>query len=186
MKKIATHDSITGEKGHGLLSILVTPFSRTQSKTIQEQLEAGVRYFDLRTRKNKRGWIGAHGLWTSDILFEDVLKIIDNFGNQHKEEKIYVNITYEGWTNEEEYLKQIDKWVEQYKNILFASINIKYTNGFKWKILKVINPVGAIDGFTKIDHFCIQLLIPIPWLWKKLKGPWPEFNDEYFIFVDFY
>ena len=41
MLKIATHDSATGESGRGLLSRLVTPFARTQGKTIREQYDAG-------------------------------------------------------------------------------------------------------------------------------------------------
>jgi len=39
--KIATHDSATGEKGKGFLSFLVSPFAKTQSKSIQEQYDAG-------------------------------------------------------------------------------------------------------------------------------------------------
>ena len=48
MNKIATHDSATGEKGRGFLSFLVTPFAKTQSKTIKEQYDAGCRSFDIR------------------------------------------------------------------------------------------------------------------------------------------
>ena len=43
MNKIATHNSSTGEKGKGFLSFLVTPFAKTQSKTIKEQYDAGCR-----------------------------------------------------------------------------------------------------------------------------------------------
>ena len=48
--KIATHDSATGERGQGFLSWLVTPFAKTQSKTIKEQYEAGCRMFDIRIK----------------------------------------------------------------------------------------------------------------------------------------
>ena len=48
--KIATHDSATGEKGKGLLSIIGTPFARTQSKTIKEQYDTGCRMFDIRVK----------------------------------------------------------------------------------------------------------------------------------------
>lgn len=51
--KIATHDSATGEKGRGFLSFLVTPFAKTQGKTIQEQYDAGCRSFDIRVREHK-------------------------------------------------------------------------------------------------------------------------------------
>ena len=56
MKKIATHDSATGEKGKGILSWLITPFAKTQSKTIKEQYESGCRMFDLRVRKKFGEW----------------------------------------------------------------------------------------------------------------------------------
>lgn len=71
--KIATHNSSTGESGHGIISWLVTPFAKCQSKTIQEQYEAGCRYFDIRVRNTKRGYICAHGLWESKRYFIDIL-----------------------------------------------------------------------------------------------------------------
>lgn len=52
---IATHNSGTGERGGGLLSLLLTPFVRCQSKTLVEQYKSGTRLFDIRdgTQKNK-------------------------------------------------------------------------------------------------------------------------------------
>ena len=49
--KIATLDSATGEKVRGFLSFLVTPFAKTQSKTIKEQYDTGCRSFDIRVKK---------------------------------------------------------------------------------------------------------------------------------------
>ena len=46
--KIGTHNSVTGEKG--IISFLVTPFSKTQSKTIDEQIEHGCTWFDISVR----------------------------------------------------------------------------------------------------------------------------------------
>ena len=59
--KIATHDSATGEKGKGLLSIIGTPFARTQSKTIEEQYVAECRMFDIRVKLIKGSFKCAHG-----------------------------------------------------------------------------------------------------------------------------
>ena len=52
--KIATHDSATGEKGKGFLSFLVSPFAKTQSKTIKEQYDAGCRSFDMCIEKRRK------------------------------------------------------------------------------------------------------------------------------------
>ena len=91
--KIATHDSATGEASHGLISLLVIPFARTQNKTIVEQYNAGCRSFDIRVRysKKRRMWICAHGLWESVRPAEDIINEINNFPD-----KCEVCVTYEG------------------------------------------------------------------------------------------
>ena len=79
--KIATHDSATGEASHGLISLLVIPFARTQNKTIKQQYEAGCRSFDIRVRysKKRRMWICAHGLWESVRPAEAIINEINKF-----------------------------------------------------------------------------------------------------------
>ena len=89
--KIATHDSATGERGKGLLSLIGTPFARTQSKTIKEQYEAGCRMFDIRLKLCGKEWRCAHGLWKSKRLAEDIIKEINSFTDT-----CYVTLTYEG------------------------------------------------------------------------------------------
>ena len=79
MKKIATHDSATGEKGEGFLSWLLTPFAKTQSKTIKEQYDAGSRMFDLRVKLINFEIKCAHGLWHTKRTAYSILKEINNF-----------------------------------------------------------------------------------------------------------
>lgn len=178
--KIATHDSATGEKSWWPTIILI-PFSRTQSKSIKQQLECGCRYFDIRVRKTFRGWICAHGLWESKKSAEEILSDINSVG-------AYCNITYEGWGHKD-FESKVEEWVKMYPNIKFATINIKYTEGLKlkWKTLKVLNKVegGSKDSFFKLDFRSWHTLLPIPWLWKKIYGPNVTFNNDYYQFVDF-
>ena len=92
MNKIATHDSATGEKGKGFLSFLVSPFSKTQSKTIKEQYDAGCRSFDIRVRRDKDGIFRcAHGLWMGRKSATEILSEINSFP-----EPCQVCVTYEG------------------------------------------------------------------------------------------
>ncbi len=79
MKRMATHNSATGEKGKGLISWLVTPFSKTQSKTISEQYEYGCRSFDIRIKKVNKTWHCAHGIWTSKRTFVSIIEEINSF-----------------------------------------------------------------------------------------------------------
>lgn len=183
MSKIATHNSATGEPAYGWLSKLIAPFAVTQLKTIKEQLNIGVRYFDIRVRKTKRGWVCAHGLWESSTLAEDILKELNDFGAT---DSIYANVTNEGFGNDE-YLSTIDNWVSTYSNIHFVAINIKYGKMLKWENVKQLNqvPGGAIDKFYKLNLKDWYTYILCPLAYKYLKKEEVIFDDSTYQFVDF-
>lgn len=175
MKKIGTHNSATGESGHGILSWLGTPFSRCQGKTIKEQYEVGCRYFDIRVKNTKRGWICSHGLWESKRTLLSILEELNEYGD------CYTMITYEGEAPEN-FLEVVDTWVNMYQGITFTSINTKKP---VWKCLKTYNSVSVVSKFKNLDGSTWHTYLPIPWLWKKIYYNNPEFNEEYYTLVDF-
>lgn len=62
---IGTHNSATSEKlvwWLRPLGWLINLTSKCQSKTIEEQLEDGVRYFNLQVTKYRGVWVFSHGL----------------------------------------------------------------------------------------------------------------------------
>lgn len=175
MMKIATHNSATGESGHGIISWLVTPFSRCQSKTIKEQYYAGCRYFDIRVRKTKRGWVCAHGLWESKRSVEDVLAELNSLCN------CYVNITYEGYEISD-YRVTVNTWVSRFCNISFSRINVKEP---QWRCIDVIHQLPYEEYFLHLDGSSWHTYLPIPWLWKRIYYDNPVFGTDSFTFVDF-
>lgn len=187
MKKIATHDSATGEKGKGLLSIIGTPFARTQSKTIKEQYEAGCRMFDIRVKLIKDEWRCAHGLWQSQRLAESIIAEINSF-----KDRCYVTLTYEGGKKHKaEFIEFVKRITEEYYFIKWGSIAIKYGEGSH--LLKVQyeyiqhakNWPVTKQGFLPLNGSTWHILLPIPWLWKKLYNDKPEFSKQYYTYVDF-
>ena len=94
--KIATHDSATGEKSKNLLHSLVKIFAQTQTKTIKEQYEAGVRYFDFRVDKDL---VLCHGLWKSNKTLADILSEIKSYA----QEIVYIRVIIERKYSEEVY-----------------------------------------------------------------------------------
>ena len=176
MKKIGTHDSVSGEKGKGILSFLLIPFSRTQSKTIAEQIAVGCRWFDIRVRKTKKGWICAHGLWVCKRSADDILSQINAV-----EGEVCARITYEGW-DERDYLAQVEEWHRKYPNIRLETINVKYP---KWTTLKVYNSIPCRDKYIHLDFSSWHTFLPIPWLWKKIYYNRVEFNEDSYTVVDF-
>lgn len=190
MLKIATHNSLTGEKPKNLLSWIMIPFSRTQSKTIRQQYEAGCRMFDLRCRFDRDGISlrGAHGLFVTDRQITDILEEIDSFP-----EPCYVSLTYEGVLdrNKEAMFKTaVGVYKAVHKRIKWGDIAAKYKDR-KDIIVDWINicPAEQWDrtrqGFVPLNGKTWQTYLPIPWLWKKIYHDKPKFDEDVFTFVDF-
>ena len=191
MNKIATHDSATGEKGKGFLSFLVSPFAKTQSKSIQEQYDAGCRSFDIRVRKDKDGIFRcAHGLWTSKKYASEILSEINSF-----QEPCQVCVTYEGCIDNQQDYKDYEYYCEWCKNaffnIIWGKFCIKYNKKSTVKVSYDVvipedkNYSGGIQGFLPLDGRSWHTYIPIPWLWDRIYMRPHKFNEDKFTFVDF-
>lgn len=183
MLKIATHNSATGEKGKGLLSWLVTPFARCQSKTIREQLEAGVTYFDLRVRFGRNGNLYlAHGLWLCKTSCEKTIWILSDHSLFNGCD-VYASITYEG-DPKDEYARFFSwcEWIMKTTNIKLTTVNVKKP---RWRAIKTYNHIPYKQAYKKLDGSSWHTYLPLPWLWKKLYHNKPTFNEETYKMVDF-
>lgn len=189
MMKIATHDSATGERGHGLLSWLVTPFARTQGKTIAQQYAAGCRSFDIRIRRRRGGvmWVCAHGLWESHRLASDILREINAF-----DEPCQVCLTYEGTARNAEDFRVCATFLRKvFPRITWGAACCKYGRraGVRVDYVTVLDGQpgysGGVQGFLPLDGRSWHTYLPIPWLWDRLYKRPHRFSEERFTFVDF-
>ena len=189
MLKIATHDSATGESGRGRLSWLVTPFVRTQGKTIREQYDAGGRSFDIRVRRRRGGstWVCAHGLWESARTALDILREIDSFA-----EPCQVCLTYEGTSASAEDFRALALHLRGLlRNIVWGAACCKYGRraGVSVDYVPVLEGQagyeGGVQGFLPLDGRSWHTCLPVPWLWDRLCRRPHRFNGERFTFVDF-
>ena len=189
--KIATHDSATGEKGKCFLSFLVSPFAKTQSKTIQEQYDAGCRSFDIRVREDEWGvYRCAHGLWMSKRNATEILSEINSFP-----EPCQVCVTYEGCIDDSAYYGLFEDYCEWCKNaffnIIWGKFCIKYNKKSTVKVSYDVvipedkNHEGGIQGFLPLDGRSWHTYLPIPWLWDRIYHRPHTFNADKFTFVDF-
>lgn len=179
MLLIGTHDSVTGEKGHGILSCLGAIFSMTQTKTISEQINAGCTYFDIRVRKTSRGWICAHGLWETKKTAEEILdEIAEKPGNK-------VRIIYEGNIEEAEFNgfgDYLERIIHDYPEITFLYSAIKYP----WTVVSRYNSCSSKEDYVNLGVSVDSLtwLFPVPMFWK-LFNLRPKFNETQYTIVDF-
>ena len=95
----ATHDSGAMFGGFSL---------KTQNATIQEQLDKGIRGFDMRLKPRKEGKLGVyHDIKFQKITWEeDVLPTMVNFLKSHPTETLWVSLKKEGGETDE-YVKLI-------------------------------------------------------------------------------
>ena len=172
---IGTHNSVTGEKGRGLISAVAAPFSVCQGKTLAEQHAAGVRYFDLRVRQTSRGWICAHGLWESCRSLEDVLAQLSSYSNA------VARVWYEG-SAPAGFVDQVEGWKRIYGGLDIVQAGSRRP----WRSLKTWRDVKVRHDYQALGFSSWHTFIPIPWLWKKIYHNSPEFNSTTYTMVDFF
>lgn len=176
--KIATHNSATGEAGKNLLSFLVTPFAKCQSKPIWEQYMKGCRYFDIRIKKIGKEWHCAHGLWTSKRTADDILAELDALA---LDSNVYVTVMYEGrCPNVDEFIDKYHALRNKYAHLTFCELSIKKP----YQIIVSDKPLCK-DEYVVLDGRSWHTYIPVPWLWKKIYHNHVTYNDEYYTMVDF-
>ena len=188
MEKIATHDSATGEKGKGFVSWLVTPFARTQGKTIREQYDAGCRSFDIRVRKSGDTWHCAHGPWMSKRTLMEIIYEIESF-----EDRCQVCVTYEGKIDGNEELKRLFEDLRKAcTHIIWGYLAVKYGKDSSGVVVKydIVSGgdkeyEGGDQGFLPLDGRSWHTYLPIPWLWDRIYKRPHKFNEERFTYVDF-
>lgn len=164
---IATHNSGTGEESGGWLSRLFSVFAKCQNKTLVEQYKCGVRLFDLRIRKNKKGqWVFAHGLWESAELVGYALSDLDLTAFKTGE-KAMVMVTYEGVCKDKsDFMAEVTSW-DCYSWIERVEVSVKKP---KWHTLAIYKNVPYTQCFKVLDWSTWHTFIPIPIIWHKVEG----------------
>ena len=120
---LASHNSLTYCKPQWYFRPLAW-FGRCQDKTIEEQYELGVRYFDIRLRFRETWFetkvISGHGLLSYDINVEEILEYLNSKGD------CTVRLTLEI-----SFMDKFLKWVEFSRDAFKCTCNhysITFTN----------------------------------------------------------
>ncbi len=103
-----THD--TGAQGeHGGIGVKTQPWS------ITEQLNAGIRYLDIRTRRTGSAFAIHHGPYFLDMMFGDVMNEVTRFLRNHPKEVILMRVKGDEKTAQSGSQSNTDIW-EKYMN----------------------------------------------------------------------
>lgn len=188
MIKIATHDSGTGEKSKNFIHRLFEPFAKTQTKTIEEQFNAGARYFDLRVDKN---YDICHGLWKAEKNLFEVLADLEYLACKNQV-KIYYTLTVErNFKDIESFIEKLKALISNYPSINCVCINRKrpvWTTIYSFKKIGLKPDYVSVptpEEYKTFDFKNWRRYIPIPKILNSLYKRKYKFNENYFVMVDF-
>ena len=150
-----THDSCTYQiKG---LGILVSFAAKTQSWNLEEQMKAGLRYFDIRLRSYNNTLHCFHGPIDLGQTFDSILKTASSFIYANKSEGLIMQIVSE--YDDKDCTKSMEQmyqeYIKGYKNMIIEYNNEKIpTMG---EIRGKLFFIKIMKGSTShISHFHIQ------------------------------
>ena len=109
-----THDSATGEGWTGALAKMFGPIAGlTQDLNISQQLDCGIRAFDLRPCIVNDELVINHGILQTKAKFEETLKLLCQFVTAHPSEFVVVVMRHESEGDDNS-----DLWVDMMSNCL--------------------------------------------------------------------
>ena len=119
---------------HNSCALYGTFLAQCQSWSIKNQLDAGIRYFDLRLRLNENQLQLQHGPLYQNIEFSDVIKIFSDFLDENNSEFIIMAIQeeYNPVKKDKSFSELFNEKIANYKNkIIYFLFNneINYTLG---------------------------------------------------------
>ena len=136
-----THDSCASDMlNPSIILWFVNDLYKCQSWSIEEQLFAGIRYFDLRPAGNG---IIYHGFGKTRYSMKSVFKIFHNFLNEHQSEGLIVRIQFSfkkyGDNLEKSKEKEIFQVLENYNDILYTDNDFPTVRKLRKKILVILD-----------------------------------------------
>lgn len=153
-----SHDSATsGVSGLG------SDYARCQSETIAQQLENGVRAFDLRPQYKSSSTITAdnltiyHGTYSTGVLYKDAIATIVDFLDKNPTEAISIIMTKESASGTDQTQTLISVVTEIHNNYssYFKVIDHSYytLNDFRGKIFYGCRPNWYVSGMTRVENW---------------------------------
>lgn len=114
-----THDTMTGG-----VKLVGHDIARTQSMTLYQQLESGIRVLDIRVKHNGNSFPIYHGIVDLGVDFEEVLQTIQTFLRQNPTETVFMRLKQENSNaSDSKMLALFDTYYNRYKDMFWKKNN---------------------------------------------------------------
>lgn len=144
--------SIPGTHDSGARFEPVNGTAKCQNLTIAEQLEAGIRFLDIRCRHIGNAFAIHHGSVYQNLNFNDVLLACTAFLNSHPGEVIIMCVKeeYDASGNTRSFEQTFDSYVQQYSNAWSLGATVPTLGQVRGKIV-LLRRFGASSTPKGID-----------------------------------
>lgn len=134
---------------------------QTQSMSLQTQLDAGIRFLDIRCRYIDGSFAIHHGSVFLHTMFGDVLNTATKFLKNHPGETIFMRIKQEhSEVSNHTFNQTLNQYMDRYPGYFFDSQNRTNTNPtlaeMRGKIVILLNVGGSSTGLNYSNDFNIQ------------------------------
>lgn len=163
--------SIPGAHDAGATHSFVDLSGKCQDLSIQDQLKAGIRFFDIRLKQKEAALAVVHGFVDQDLYFSDVLSDFSSFLKSQPSEGLIVSVKKEA-----EGLRPVSSFDEALKNALLPYSNIWNTSGELPSTLKELR--GKIFLISRYEEPTIGLNAYDGWLDPKGASETNTFDIE--------
>jgi len=145
---------------------------RTQTWTITEQLNAGIRYFDIRTRRTGKSFAIHHGAVFVKRMFGDVMNEVTGFLSKNPKEVVLIRIKSDEHTAQNGSQSNSAIWAsykKRYGGYIYQGNNTLPTLGSaRGKIVVLRNGIGTSSDGVSYSAADIQDKYKVYWLAHKM------------------
>ena len=180
-----THDTMAYNPDLKFLNI-----TRTQTISLENQLNIGIRYLDIRLTNQSDRFDINHGAIYLGYNFTDVLETVEEFLNANPSETIVMRLKQEHSNSSLAEMKNLfDKYFEEYRELFWTKdssnspINPSLAE-LRGKIL-VVSEVDSIDFSLRFkdvilqDYFALGTVYNITDKWDKVRNHLELSNQDY-------
>jgi hypothetical protein len=171
---------------HNSCSFQGTPLAITQSYSLELQLKAGLRYFDLRLRPINNKLKLQHGIIEQKMEFSDCLKIFRNFLKEKNKEFIIIHIQHEYEDSNSKPIQELFPiYIQNYKDIIMEykgeNFTVKEMRG-KLIYIDVFNrSVRNIPKSSIQNNWVVNIITEV---YKKKRDIKKHFNRSIYFYDD--
>lgn len=173
---LGSHNSISYLHPRNFLGYITRPWNKCQNKTLEEQWNSGVRYFDIRVDWINESWHYVHNkIDFGEATFQSLYDFFKS-----REEPFGIRLCYDHRNIPENPTEEVARFLNlcnQFKIKLedFSMISsLTYITFWDWNTVHAFSPVNEIEKHVSVSGTWYQYILGTKWFARKFNKSFKE------------